>query len=86
MSWLDLVNGCFEFGGACFIWFSVRKLYQDKALRGWSPLPNVYFTSWGFWNLFYYPSLDQWLSFVGGVAVVFMNALWFLLYLRYRKN
>src|SRR6185436_15953847 len=24
----------------------------------------------GFWNLFYYPHLDQWLSFAGGVLIV----------------
>ena len=36
-----------------------------------------FFAAWGYWNLYYYyPSLDQWWSFWGGVGVVTMNTIW----------
>lgn len=43
------------------------------------------FTLWGVWNIYYYPSLNQWCSFAGGLVIVAANALWVGLMLRYRK-
>jgi hypothetical protein len=28
------------------------------------------------WNLYYYPHLDQWWSFAGGLVIVAANVLW----------
>jgi hypothetical protein len=38
----------------------------------------AFFSSWGYWNLFFYPALDQWLSFVGGLLLVVANTFWLL--------
>ena len=75
----DLVNGLFEFGGAAMLYLNVRALWRDRIIAGvhWGPV--VFWTTWGFWNLFYYPHLDQWWSFAGGVAVVAMNTAWLVL-------
>ena len=72
----DLFNGIFEILGAPFIFLSIIKLYKEKKVRGVSWVHVAYFTSWGFWNLFYYPHLNQWISFFGGVAVVVTNLIW----------
>ena len=72
----DLINGTFELIGGCFLWTNVRKLYNDKVLKGINIMPVAFFTSWGYWNLYYYPSLDQWFSFVGGVNIVIANSVW----------
>ncbi len=84
--WPDLVNGAFEFFGGAVNWLNVRQLLRDKKLRGVSKIPAVVFTSWGIWNLFYYPHLDQWLSFTGGLVIVGANAVWVALAWRYRNE
>lgn len=83
--WPDLVNGGFELLGALFILLNVRALIRDKEIRGVHWGPTVFFTSWGFWNLFYYPALDQWLSFTGGLAIVAANVWWLGLTWSYRR-
>lgn len=72
----DVINGIFEIVGALFILLNIRRIYLDKQLKGVSWLPTVFFSSWGFWNLFYYPSLNQWYSFAGGILMVATNNFW----------
>lgn len=86
MSWPDLVNGTCELGGGLLVFNHCRATLRDKSVAGVSILSSGLFTFWGFWNLFYYPHLDQWASFAGGVVLVFANALWVALMLHYRKR
>jgi hypothetical protein len=72
----DLINGTFESAGGFSIALSIIKLYREKTVRGVSWLHVGFFTSWGFWNLFYYPHLGQWFSFIGGLALVISNTIW----------
>jgi len=72
----DLINGIFEIFGGVFLMLNCFKLYKDKRVQGVSISVTVFFTAWGFWNLFYYPSLDQWASFFGGVLLVAANSVW----------
>lgn len=82
----DLANGLFELGGAAFQLLNVKALMRDRRVQGvhWSPV--VFFTAWGGWNLFYYPHLGQWLSFVGGLAIVLVNLLWLTLLASYSRR
>lgn len=73
---MDVVNGLFETCGALFILPSVVKIRREKQVRGVSWVHAGFFASWGYWNLVYYPSLDQWLSFCGGIALVTVNTIW----------
>ena len=86
MQFGDAVNGCFEVLGGVFLWLNVRQILKDKKTRGVNIIPVAFFAAWGFWNLYYYPSLDQWLSFLGGLNVVVANVTWVLLMWKYRKN
>ena len=86
MMWPDIVNGSFEFLGAPFITLSVIKLYKDKKVQGVSWLHAGFFAVWGYWNLFYYPHLDQWFSFAGGVAIVAVNSIWLLQLIYYTRR
>jgi membrane protein YdbS with pleckstrin-like domain len=74
----DFINGAFECAGGFFIWLSVRKLHHDKLVRGVSWPHVAFFSAWGLWNLWFYPHLDQWLSFVGGAVLVIVNLIWLL--------
>ena len=82
----DQINGAFEFTGAGFIGCHIRKVLQDKKVAGVSTAATIYFTCWGIWNLYYYPSLAQWWSFIGGLAIVITNFIWILLLLKYRDR
>lgn len=72
----DVINGTFEIVAGALIWMNVRQLHRDKKVRGVHVLPCAFFMLWGYWNLYYYPSLNQWWSFSGGVAVVLANTVW----------
>ncbi len=72
----DLINGTFEVLGGLAIGLSVHALHRAKVVRGVSWPHVAFFTSWGLWNLWFYPSLDQWFSFAGGVFLVAINAIW----------
>jgi hypothetical protein len=82
----DVVNGLFECIGALVLSINVRQLLKDKVLRGVHIAPTVFYTLWGVWNLYYYPTLDQWFSFAGGVAVVLVNAAWVILAVYYARR
>lgn len=84
--WPDVINGLFEFLGAILILLNVKALIDDKEIKGVHWGPTVFFTSWGFWNLIYYPALDQWLSFAGGVALVLVNTWWLGLVIYYSNR
>lgn len=84
----DIANGIFELLGAPFILLSVFKLRKEKKVRGISGWHVLFFTSWGFWNLYYYPHLNQWMSFFGGIAIATINMLWLtqMLYYNYKET
>ena len=75
-SMADFVNGSFEILGGVFILLSCLRAYKDKQVKGISILMIGFFTAWGFWNLYYYPSLGQIWSFIGGLGVVSANTLY----------
>lgn len=72
----DMGNALFEAGGAILIWLSVRQLWKDRVIKGVYWPAWFFYMLWGLWNLYYYPSLDQWLSFSAGVVLVSGNAAW----------
>lgn len=72
----DIINGLFELFGAAFIGLSIKKLAKDKQVHGVSWIHAAFFAAWGYWNLYYYPHLDQYASFVGGIGVVAANTIW----------
>lgn len=74
----DIINGAFEAAGGFFIWLSIRKLYLEKLVRGVSWVHVAFFSSWGYWNLYFYPHLGQWMSFAGGALLVTANTIWLL--------
>jgi hypothetical protein len=80
----DIINGLFEFFGAVAAYKNVAALRRDKNVAGiyW---PNfMFYTLWGVWNIYFYPALGQWFSFVGGLAILSGTASWLGLYWYYR--
>lgn len=86
MNIADLINGSFELGGGILCWLNVKRLLKDRRVEGVDWRVSAFFSAWGFWNLFYYPSLHQWASFFGGVALVIANTTWVALALWFRSE
>jgi len=72
----DMINGIFEIAAGILIWANCYRVYKDKQVKGVSLLAVSVFVLWGYWNLYYYPFLGQWLSFIGGIMVVTANTVW----------
>ena len=81
----DIINGGFEVAAAFFILNHCKILYRDKIVRGVSLLSTVFFFIWGVWNVYYYPSLGQTVSFYGGIAVCMANSVWVGLMVYYKR-
>jgi ABC-type transport system involved in cytochrome c biogenesis permease subunit len=81
----DLINGLFELMAGFFVLNHCRILHAHKQVRGVSLTSSGFFLLWGVWNMYYYPALNQPLSFYGGVFVVVANAFYLGMMLRYRR-
>lgn len=80
-----MINAGFESFSGLLMLLNCRALYRDKGYQGINIVAQVGFTAWGFWNLFYYPHLGQWMSFCGGLVLVLANVLWIALAFYYGK-
>lgn len=81
----DIINGLFEGFGFVAVSLSCLRLRKDKQVKGISLATTAFFTSWGLWNLYYYPSLGQSLSGVAAGLVCLANVYWCFLIVKYRK-
>lgn len=72
----DAINASFELLAGLFVLNHCRVLHQHKLVRGVSLDSVGFFTLWGIWNLYYYPTLNQPMSFWGGICVCAANAFY----------
>ena len=82
----DHINAAYEFMGGVMLWQNVWTAYRDKAVQGVSIATTSFFASWGLWNLYYYPHLNQWWSLAGGICLSIPQCIWLCLLIRYRKR
>ena len=82
----DIINGLFELVGGLMCWLNFRKILKDKKVNGVCWYVTAFFSVWGMWNLYYYPSLGQWASFYGGVVLVVGNTAWVIMALIYSRK
>jgi hypothetical protein len=83
----DFINGLFELIAGLLLLTNVWRAYKDKQVKGVSVVPTIFFTAWGLWNAaWFYPHLNQWFSFTGGLLIVFVNAFWVIQVLYYKAK
>jgi len=87
----DLINGTFEALGGITTFLNCWQIYKDKEVKGVVWQLSIFYTAWGLWNLYYYPHLNQWISFAGGLVIVTGNIIWIMqviyyLYLKPRSQ
>lgn len=82
----DFINGLFEGLGALMICISIRRVLIDRMSRGVSPWSILFFTVWGYWNLYFYAHLGQSWSLSGAVLMVASNTTRVGLLIYYRRK
>jgi hypothetical protein len=82
----DIINASFESLAGLMIILHCKRVLKDKCVKGVSILATCFFAAWGFWNLYYYPFLGQWWSFVGGISVFTANCIWIGLMIYYKNK
>lgn len=82
----DIINGVFELIGGCLLILNLRRLWIDRKVDGVSVAPIIFFTLWGYWNLYFYPSVKAPWSFYGALVMVFANTAWIGLYLQIQRK
>ena len=85
---MDLINALFEMFGAVVGLFNIRVLLKDREIKGVSFVTLFFFASWGLWNVFYYPTLEQWLSTIAAVFLAGTNMVYLgmAIYFTKKKN
>lgn len=79
----DAINGIYEALGGLLVWINVRAVYLDKGYSGIRLSVMLFFTTWSWWNLYYYPHLHQWMSFIGGINIGIANLAFVIMMIRY---
>lgn len=82
----DQINAVFETAGALLTWMNVRQVWKDRGYAGVYLPAIILFTSWGFWNLWYYRHLSQWWSVAATVVMVSANVSWTALMLKFGRK
>ena len=82
----DFINFIFEISGGFFVLLSILATHKAKKIEGVSILMVLFFTSWGYWNLYYYPSLGQLLSGLGAASVALANTFWLCQIMYYKRR
>lgn len=86
MVWTDLVNSCFEIVGGFAVWLNVKHIYEHKYAAGVDWRFVLAMSAWGWWNLYFYSNLNQWISFYSCWMLGLGNLVWVILYFIYRNN
>jgi len=81
---MDQINAAFEFGGAIAVIPSILAAMRDKRIMGLSIWSTVFFASWGWWNLIYYPHLDQIWSAWAALLLAATNSVYLYLIWKYK--
>jgi len=72
----DFINGLFEILGSLAIWYNIFALHKDKQYKGTRIAASFFFTSWGYWNMYYYPHLHQFWSLAGSISIAIANTIY----------
>jgi uncharacterized membrane protein YfcA len=79
----DCINGSYEAIGGAFLLINCLRLYKDKEVKGITLSAAFFFSTWSWWNLYYYPHLNQWMSFYGALLIAASNTLWIAMAIYY---
>lgn len=83
---LDVINACFEGGGAVLTWLNVARIRRDREVRGVDWRVTAFWSLWGLWNIRYYVGVGHPLSAVAGTVLASGYITWVLHALVYSRR
>jgi len=81
--WADVINSVFEFVGTGAVALSAYTCFKNKSAAGVHWFSAIFFFIWGWWNLYYYSSLDQIASLTATILMIIVQAVYMGLILKY---
>lgn len=72
--------------GLVAVLFNIAAIQRDRQVRGVSVFTVLFFTVWGFWNVYYYPHLNQIYSGMIAGCLAVGNLVYFSLILKYKDK
>jgi len=82
----DIINSIFQFLVSFFILINCIKLFKDKKIYGVSFSTLIFLVIFSIWNLYYFFSLNQKISFYAGLFCFMMNLTYLILGIYYKNN
>ena len=82
----DQINACLELAGAIFLVPTLIEAYNKKRIVGVHYITPIFFSLWGLWNIFYYPSLNQYWSASAACIMLSVNIIWLVMVFRYKEK
>ena len=67
-----------------FIILSILQVLHDKSVAGINLWHPGFFAVWGYWNLYYYWTIQQKFSLIASIGVTAANTIWLGLLVYYK--
>ncbi|MBL4774469.1 MAG: hypothetical protein JKY87_00210 [Mariprofundus sp.] len=83
---MDKINALFEFCGFLAVLPSIVAAHKSKQIVGVSLVTPLFFAAWGYWNILFYPHLDQVWSAYAAVLLAVANSYWLVLVWKYKSE
>lgn len=80
----DMYNGMFEAVAGALKIIDIFSIYKDKEVKGFSLIPVCFFVCWAAFNVWFYPAIGQYWSFIGGLFLFATNGIWLAMALYYK--
>lgn len=78
VNWTDIINAGWELAATGFVTLNLIRTHKDRGTTGVSRVNQLFFASWGLWNLIFYPFNGHWASAAAGALVALVNTTWLL--------
>jgi hypothetical protein len=82
----DFINALWELAGASVLIHSIYTVLKDKDVKGIGWQQVAFFTTWGLWNVYFYPDNGLYCSFYAGMLLALCNLIYFILLVYYKRK
>ena len=84
----DQINSIFAFVGCFFIIMNIKKIYNDKEMKGMEWYSPLFFYCGQAWGAYFLYTLGQWWSFSSALMFLSCQLIWYamMIYYNYFKG
>lgn len=85
MNAVDTINSLLVFGYIIFGFINIKSVMRDKVIKGISIYFVYFIVIVSTWNMYYYYSLEQYISMILAIILCIINIIWSSLILYYKR-